>query len=67
MAASSTSERGTELFSATDLDETVRRLGLEIDADGTGPVILVGVLRGSVILLADLIRTMQREVYVDFL
>jgi hypoxanthine phosphoribosyltransferase len=57
----------TELLSRSALNEIVERLGAEIDADGEGPVLLVGLLRGSVIFFADLIRTMHRDVSVDFL
>ncbi|MCH7788846.1 MAG: hypoxanthine phosphoribosyltransferase [Acidobacteria bacterium] len=67
MAASKSPGVATELLSTSALDEIVGRLGAEIDADGSGPVLLVGVLRGSVVFLADLIRKMHREVYVDFL
>lgn len=45
----------------------VRRLGAELsDAYGDG-VVLVGLLKGSVVFLADLVRTMTINPLVDFL
>ena len=38
---------------------TVARLGSEIAADHRGGVVLVGVLKGAAILLADLARAVQ--------
>ncbi|MCU1487592.1 MAG: hypoxanthine phosphoribosyltransferase [Actinomycetia bacterium] len=45
----------------------VRRLGAELSAAYDDGVILVGLLKGSVIFLADLVRTMTTHPIVDFL
>jgi hypoxanthine phosphoribosyltransferase len=46
----------------------VARLAAEIDADlGANPVLLVGILKGSVFFLCDLARRMRSRVTIDFL
>ena len=50
-----------------DLAQTVRRLAGEIDRDHPGGVLLVGVLRASVIFLADLARALSVPCEVDFI
>jgi hypoxanthine phosphoribosyltransferase len=46
----------------------VRELGAKISADYAGkPLVLIGILRGSVMFLADLLRTVSIPVSVDFL
>lgn len=49
------------------LRRTVRRLAAEIDADHPEGVLLVGVLTGSTIFLADLARALTVPVEVDLL
>ena len=44
------------LFRAEEIAELVRRLGAEISADHPEGLALVGVLKGSVCLVADLAR-----------
>lgn len=56
-----------ELIGAADLQAAVRRLGQELNAAYPDGVLLVGVLKGSVCFLADLIRTLTIDVSVDFL
>ena len=53
---------------ADEIAETVRRLAREVAADmrGLDPV-LVGVLRGSTIFLADLVRQLDFPLSIDFL
>lgn len=64
---------GPLLFSAEAISARVREVGAEIDRDyrsrrETGEdVILVSVLKGSFVFLADLIRCLQTPVIVDFL
>lgn len=59
--------RPAELLSAATLSVIVRRLGGEISDDHPGGVVLVGVLKGSVCLMADLVRRVSVECEVDFL
>ncbi len=55
------------LLAPTELAEIVERLAAEISADHPGGVVLVGVLKGSVVLVADLLRRLSVPVEVDFL
>ncbi len=55
------------LLTAEQIDETVARLAAEMSARYPHGALLVGVLRGSVPLLADLVRAMTPPVNVDFL
>jgi len=45
----------------------VRRLGAELSAAYDDGVVLVGLLKGSVVFLADLVRTMTVTPVIDFL
>ena len=50
--------------------ERVRELGRQISADyaeSVSPVVIVGVLRGAVIFLSDLIRAMDATLTIDFI
>ena len=48
--------------------ETVQRLARQIEADYPDEMpLLVGVLKGSFIFMADLVREIQRELEIDFL
>ena len=59
---------GQPLITEHALRERVRRLGADISRDYDGkPLLLVGLLRGSVIFLADLLRAVTIPVKVDFL
>ena len=56
------------LFSAAQLAERVRSLGQEINRDYQGKTIwVVGVLKGSFIFLADLIRSLDVPCQVEFI
>ncbi|HEX3540681.1 MAG TPA: hypoxanthine phosphoribosyltransferase [Acidimicrobiales bacterium] len=55
------------LFGPAELRATVTRLAAELDAAYPDGVLLVGVLKGSVPFLADLVRAMNVAVTVDFL
>ncbi len=56
------------LLDAETISKKVRELGAQISADYRGrPLHLVGILKGSWIFLADLIRHLDLEVTVDFL
>lgn len=56
-----------EVLTADDIQAAVERMGMEISRDYPGGVLLVAVLKGSVMLLADLVRTIPTPVEVDFL
>ena len=60
---------GRTLIDATTLDEGVARLAAEIDRDQNGrPVLLVGILKGSVFFLCDLAKRLKKTpVSIDFL
>jgi hypoxanthine phosphoribosyltransferase len=56
------------LLSAGQIAARVRELGAEISADYRGrPLHLIGILKGSWVFLADLIRQLEFEITVDFL
>lgn len=56
-----------EVLGPAELDATVGRLAREVsDAYGDG-VVLVGVLKGGVVFLADLVRKLTIVPHVDFL
>jgi hypoxanthine phosphoribosyltransferase len=56
------------LLDADALQARVERLASEISRDHAGGVVLVGVLKGALIFLADLVRAIRDiEVTVDFL
>ena len=55
------------LLSAEDIDAIVTRLAAEISARYRDGVVLIGVLRGSVPFLADLVRALSVPVSVDFI
>ncbi len=56
------------LYSADTIAETVRRLGQEITRDYQGEeILLVGILKGSFLFIADLCRQIDVPVTVDFM
>ena len=56
------------MIDAVLLQEGVRRLASEIDRDQDGrPVLLVGILKGSVFFLCDLAKNLETPVQIDFL
>ncbi|HKH88268.1 MAG TPA: phosphoribosyltransferase family protein [Acidimicrobiales bacterium] len=58
---------GKILLDAGQLDEIVRRIGRSISEDHPDGVVLVGILKGSVCLVADLAREITVPCAVDFL
>ena len=55
------------IFSREKIATEVRRLGREISRDyGNREIMLVGVLKGSFLFIADLIREIQAPAVVDF-
>ena len=58
----------TVLFSTAQIQERIQKLGEEITADYAGKeIIMVAVLRGAVIFLADLARAIKVPVVLDFM
>ena len=56
------------LISKDELDQIVKRLGAEITADYKGKdVLLIGILKGSVIFMADLMREIDVPCNIDFM
>jgi hypoxanthine phosphoribosyltransferase len=61
-------EIGETLVAADDLQRRVTELGGEISRDYAGrDLVLVGVLRGAVLFLADLMRALEVPCEVDFM
>jgi hypoxanthine phosphoribosyltransferase len=59
---------GRTLIDAATLQEGVARLAGQIDRDQDGrPLLLVGILKGSIFFLCDLAKKLQTPVSVDFL
>ncbi len=76
MAAESTQTAFTEftnpnlevLFSEQDIKQRIRELGDQITADYAGKeLVLVGVLKGSCIFLADIMRHIDLPLSIDFM
>lgn len=56
------------LISQADLAARVAALGAEITRDHAGkPLVVIGVLKGSFIFLADLVRAIDLPLSVDFI
>ena len=66
MSAGSSVPEPRVLLDSREVQETVERLGSELSDRYREGVVLVGVLRGSVLFLADLARVMTVPVSVDF-
>src|SRR5678815_4213969 len=59
---------GRTLIDAATLQEGVARLAAQIDRDQDGrPLLLVGILKGSVFFLCDLAKRLKTPVSLDFL
>jgi hypoxanthine phosphoribosyltransferase len=59
---------GEELVGQADLERRVRELGAEISRDYEGKdLFLVGVLKGAVFFLSDLMRALEVDCEVDFM
>lgn len=76
MSADSTQASATEftnpnleiLYTPEEIRARVRELGRQISADYAGrELVLVGVLKGSVIFLADLMREIDLKLSIDFM
>lgn len=66
-----TSEPFAELISADAIATRVAELGAQITRDyatrDAAEIVVIGVLKGSVIFLADLVRHIAAPIYVDFI
>jgi len=61
-------ERVRPLISSADIQQKIHEMGQRIRADFPGePLLLVGVLKGAVLFLADLARQIPGEVTFDFI
>jgi hypoxanthine phosphoribosyltransferase len=61
---------GEVLVSTEDLERRVRELAAEIDRDyggGQHDLVLIGVLKGAVMFIADLMRELETPCEVDFM
>jgi hypoxanthine phosphoribosyltransferase len=58
---------GPVVLGPDEIDAGVRRLGAELSAAYDDGVVLVGLLKGSVVFLADLVRTLTITPLLDFL
>jgi hypoxanthine phosphoribosyltransferase len=59
---------GDVLVEADDLQDRVRELGAEISADYEGrDLIMIGVLKGAVLFMADLMRELEVPCEIDFM
>jgi hypoxanthine phosphoribosyltransferase len=59
---------GRTLIDTATLDEGISRIASEVDRDQDGrPVLLVGILKGSVFFLCDLAKRLKTPVSLDFL
>lgn len=67
MADGSATPAPAVLLGRGDLRRTVARLGAEIAEAHPDGVVLVSVLKGSIVFLADLVRAIPAPVEVDFL
>jgi len=56
------------LFSKADIDNKVHELGSKISKDYAGQdLLVVGILKGAAVFMADLIRAMSINVSIDFM
>jgi len=62
------SPRSRIVLDRSELAAVVQRLGEAIEADYPDGVVMIGVLKGALVFLADLVRAVQHvDVFVDFL
>ena len=62
------SPRSRVLLDRAELAAIVHRIGAAVEADHPDGVVMIGVLKGALVFLADLVRAVERvDVLVDFL
>ena len=56
-------------ISADQIDQRIKQLAAQIDADyaGSGPVYMIGILKGACIFLADLARALKTPARIEFM
>ena len=66
--ADSTPQLPRTLISADDLQHRITELAREIDRDYAGgdPLLCIGVLKGSVFFMVDLLKQVQAPLHIDF-
>ncbi|HAE33888.1 MAG: hypoxanthine phosphoribosyltransferase [Chloroflexi bacterium] len=57
----------TTLISAKEISNRVSELGQDISNDYQGTVILISVLKGSICFMADLLRSIDSDVTIEFI
>jgi hypoxanthine phosphoribosyltransferase len=63
-----TPEAGTMLVTSEEIQDKVRELGERITEDYQGEdLLLVGILRGAVVFLSDLMRSLELSCEIDFM
>ena len=68
MEAGSDGQVGETLVAERDLQRRVKELGAEISADYQGrDLVMIGVLKGAILFLADLMRELSVPCEVDFM
>ncbi len=68
MPATARSAELSVLYSQDEIANRVREMGAQINADFTGQkVVLIGVLKGATIFLADLARAIRLDTTFDFI
>ncbi len=55
------------MLTAAQIEERIRQMGAQIDADYPNGLYLVGILKGACIFLSDLARSITRPVRIDFI
>lgn len=56
------------MFTAEEISARIKELGAQITADYAGKdLVLIGVLKGSVIFMADLMREIDLKLHIDFM
>lgn len=59
---------GEIMITETEIQEKVEKLGAQISLDYAGKeILLIGILRGSVLFLSDLMRAITVDVTIDFM
>ncbi len=56
------------MFTPDEISARIKQLGAQITADYAGKdLVLIGVLKGSVIFMADLMRSIDLKLHIDFM
>jgi hypoxanthine phosphoribosyltransferase len=55
------------LVPAEKIEARIQELGAQISADYSGPIAVLGILKGAYVFMSDLVRSIERPVRVDFM